>query len=171
MKKVLIINGSSRKNGNTQKIIELIKEDLNADIIHLVDKDIHHYDYEHSWAADDFLPLMKSIVENYEVVIFATPIYWYTMSALMKVFFDRISDCLQTEKELGRQLRGKSMAAICCGSEEREVEGFFIPFRMSADYLGMEYLGDIHTWVGEETPTQDVETRVIAFAQKIKTQL
>ncbi|MCP4458779.1 MAG: NAD(P)H-dependent oxidoreductase [Cytophagales bacterium] len=37
----------------------------------------------------------------------ATPVYWYSMSGIMKVFLDRIYDVLTIEKELGRKLHGK----------------------------------------------------------------
>jgi multimeric flavodoxin WrbA len=69
-----------------------------------------------------------------------TPVYWYTMSGIMKVFFDRFSDLLRIEKDLGRKLRGKSMAVISCGADEirrffATYSGdkcFFEPFRSMA---------------------------------------
>ena len=52
---------------------------------------------------------------QYEQIIFATPIYWYAMSAQLKTFFDRMTDLLTIHKPLGRQLRkGKKMFLIAC---------------------------------------------------------
>lgn len=141
--KVIII-GSSRNNGNTTKIIETIANEIEFDIVNLNDYQFSYYDYENKNKEDDFLPLMKKIIENYETLIFATPIYWYNMSGIMKVFFDRISDLLTIEKELGRQLRGKNMAVIANTSDEELDYDFFLPFRKSAEYLGMNYLGDVY---------------------------
>ena len=141
--KVIII-GSSRNNGNTTKIIETIANEIEFDIVNLNDYQFSYYDYENKNKEDDFLPLMKKIIENYETLIFATPIYWYNMSGIMKVFFDRISDLLTIEKELGRQLRGKNMAVIANTSDEELDYDFFFPFRKSAEYLGMNYLGDVY---------------------------
>ena len=62
------------------------------------------YDYQSRNSDDDFLPTVKNIVNTYEHIILATPVYWYTMSAIMKRFLDRISDCLRTEKDTGRKL-------------------------------------------------------------------
>jgi multimeric flavodoxin WrbA len=142
-KKVIII-GSSRSNGNTSKIASKISTQINADIIDLRNYNISYYDYENKNIADDFLSLIKLIIEKYDTLIFATPVYWYTMSGVMKVFFDRFSDLIRIEKELGRKLRGKSMFVISNSDDETLDYDFYLPFRLSANYLGMTYLGEKH---------------------------
>lgn len=148
--KKLIILGSSRGDGNTRKITNHLRAKEDIDIINLQDYKISYFDYDHKNKDDDFIPLMEKIIANYDIYIFATPIYWYSMSAIMKTFFDRISDLLKIEKELGRKLRTKSMAMISCSGDDERHEGFEMPFKLSADYLGMLYLGDIHVWIGDE---------------------
>ncbi|UCE93661.1 MAG: NAD(P)H-dependent oxidoreductase [Flavobacteriaceae bacterium] len=149
--KGVIIQGSSRSNGNTGKIVNFIKEKTGFAIIDLRSKNIGAFDYNFENKNDDFLPLMQEIVQNYDTIIFATPVYWYSMSGIMKIFFDRISDCLKSEKELGRKLRGKSMGMVSCGSGVELKKGFEMPFVESANYLGMNYLGGIHTWMENES--------------------
>jgi multimeric flavodoxin WrbA len=102
-KKVIIV-GSSRSKGNTTKIVDEIENQFNVDVFNLNDYVFSYYDYESKNRNDDFLPLMKSIIEKYDTLIFATPIYWYSMSGIMKVFFDRFSDLIRIEKEIGRKL-------------------------------------------------------------------
>jgi len=165
--KRIIIQGSSRSNGNTSKIVQVLRSHLDCDLIDLCNHKIGQYDYEHKNQDDDFLTLMKEIV-TYDVIIFATPVYWYAMSGTMKAFFDRITDCLKTDKDTGRQLRGKNMAAISCGSERLETEGFFIPFEESAAYLGMGYLGHIHTWIEEKDPSHSVLRIIKEFSEELK---
>jgi len=109
-------------------------------------KNIGHFNYEFKNTDDDFIPLMEDIISKYDTIIFATPVYWYSMSGILKVFFDRLSDLLHYKKELGRQLRGKKMAMISNSGENDLRNGFTMPFIESAKYLGMEYLGDIHVW-------------------------
>nr|WP_315252368.1 NAD(P)H-dependent oxidoreductase [uncultured Flavobacterium sp.] len=140
----VIIVGSSRSKGNTSKIAEKISIQINADIIDLRDYSISYYDYESTNIGDDFLPLIKSILEKYDTLIFATPIYWYNMSGIMKVFFDRFSDLIRIEKETGRMLRGKNMFVISNSDDDKLDYDFYLPFRLSADYLGMKYLGGKH---------------------------
>jgi len=142
-KKVIIL-GSSRKNGNTTKIVDLLSKEHNIDVINLSDYTISYYDYESKNIGDDFLPLIRGIIEKYDTLIFATPVYWYNMSGIMKVFFDRISDLIRIEKETGRKLRGKKIGVITNSHDNEIEESFYIPFQKSADYLGMEYLGHAH---------------------------
>lgn len=165
--KTLIIQGSSRGSGNTSKIVELVLAELAADVVDLSLKNISAYDYEHANRNDDFLPLMREVVQ-YDLIILATPVYWYSMSGLMKNFLDRITDCLKIEKETGRKLRGKALAVIACSSEPTVTPGFFEPFRLSAAYLGMEYLGEIHTWIEKEEPAVPVKDAVKKFAIHLK---
>lgn len=67
---------------------------------------------------------MRKLVE-YDLILSTTLVYWYSMSGLLKVFFDRITDCLKIEKSIGRALNGKSMAFISCGSGKEQTESFF----------------------------------------------
>ena len=142
-KKVIIL-GSSRKNGNTTKIVDEISKESQIDVINLSDYNISYYDYESKNREDDFLPLIKGIIEKYDTLIFATPIYWYNMSGIMKVFFDRFSDLIRIEKETGRKLRGKKIAVISNSHDNEIEESFYIPFKKTADYLGMDDLGHAH---------------------------
>jgi len=145
----LVILGSSRKDGDTKKIVDQLIGFSKWDLIDLNDYNIGHYDYEHKNLDDDYLSLMQGIIRNYDVLIFATPVYWYSMSGIMKVFFDRITDLLDVEKDLGRKLRGKSMAALSCSVGDNLGESFWLPFKETAKYLGMDYLGSLHTLAGK----------------------
>lgn len=141
--KVIII-GSSRKNGNTTRIAQYIAEEYNMDLINLSDYNFSYYDYENKNLSDDFLPLIKKIIENYSTLLFASPVYWYSMSGIMKVFFDRFSNLLRDEKELGRKLRGKNMGMVSNSHDNTLDYDYYLPFRKSAEYLGMNYLGNDH---------------------------
>lgn len=142
-RKVIIV-GSSRSNGNTSAIAHKIAVDIKADVIDLREYTISYYDYESNNIADDFLPLIKSVLEKYDTIVFATPVYWYAMSAIMKVFFDRFSDLIKIEKETGRKFRGKSMFVVSNSYDEELDYDFYMPFRLSAEYLGINYLGNKH---------------------------
>jgi multimeric flavodoxin WrbA len=166
--KTLIIQGSSRSKGNTSQIAKILQQNLGGDILDLRQKNIHSYDYDHSNQQDDFLPVIREAVE-YDLVLLITPVYWYSMSGIMKNFMDRITDCLKVEKETGRRLRGKYLAAVACGSDNTQTDGFFVPFKNSAGYLGMTYLGSLHTWIGSNHPTEEVLTLINEFVEKIVT--
>ena len=164
----VILLGSARSNGNTRLAAEFLAKQLNCDIIDLNDFAIGYYDYEHRNEGDDFLPLMERIIANHDTLIFATPVYWYSMSAVMKTFFDRLSDLLTIRKPLGRQLRGKRMCAISVGFDEETVQGLDMPFRESANYLGMLYLGHVYAWV-EKGRLADAPTKqLLTFCDQLR---
>jgi len=144
MSKTVLIVGSSRSDGNTFQMVHHLHENVGIPFIDLSKYEISDYDYKHRNRGDDFLDLMREILDNYDTLVFVSPIYWYSMSGIMKCFFDRITDLLTIEKDLGRKLRGKKMAMICCSGSEKMNDGFEEPFRLSAGYLGMQYLGFLH---------------------------
>lgn len=140
----LTIAGSSRSNGNTQLVGEHFSSIAGGKLIDLNDKDVSYYDYDHKNRDDDFLDIIKEFVDGYETLVLITPIYWYTMSAQIKNFLDRTSDLLTIEKDLGRKLRGKSMFLISQTEGDSYASWFAEPFRMTAEYLGMTFLGHAH---------------------------
>jgi multimeric flavodoxin WrbA len=156
--RTVIIVGSSRKGGDTYKAAEVLKASLGADLIELIDFRIGHYHYEHN-QSDDFRPLIARIISDYDTLVFATPVYWYAMSGVMKDFLDRITDLLDIDKELGRRLRGKKMAVITSSAGDHLGDDFWHPFRATGSYLGMSMLGNIHTLAGE-----DLSSVLTAFA-------
>ena len=143
-----MILGSSSNDGNTKLLTNELVKKTNWDVINLNDYNFSYFDYKHQNQNDDYLNLMKQIIEKYDTLIFTTPIYWYSMSGIMKVFFDRFTDLLTIEKELGRRLQGKKMAVITCSNGENLGEHFWLPFMKTAKYFGMDYIGNTHTIIG-----------------------
>lgn len=165
--RIVIIQGSSRSTGNTRTVINALSEHLSFDMVDLLDYRIEQYAYDHRHHGhDDFMPLMRKLVE-YDLMVFATPVYWYAMSGLMKTFFDRFTDCLEIEKETGRMLRGKAMAALSVSPETEPVEGFFVPFTLSANYLGMRYVGEVHVGIKKETIKAPAMEALEIFANRL----
>ena len=82
------------------------------------------------------------------------------MSAQMKTFFDRFTDLLKVKKDLGRQLKGKNMKVVCCSSNAEEYPSFWKPFELSAEYLGMQYQGNAHTWIENDAIPDKVKNRL-----------
>ena len=167
MQKAIILLGSSDSNGKTRQLTDELIKNTTWDFVDLKTKNIQHFDYNFQNQEDDFLPLMAEIVDNYDLIIFATPVYWYTMSGIMKVFFDRISDLLKIQKPIGRKLRTKKMAVICSGADEHLINGFYMPFRESAKYLGMEYIGEYYGNL-EDNKMEDLKDGITQFRESLR---
>lgn len=163
MKKTVIIQASSNSFGNTSKVVNYINNKNQFDVIDLKTKTIGHFEYDFSNANDDFLSLMEKITTNYDAIVFVTPVYWYTMSGILKVFFDRLSDLLHYRKELGKKLIGKKMGFISNSGENDRREGFEMPFVESAKYLGMEFLGNTHVWFSEDEIADKAKLKLDEF--------
>jgi len=165
-----IILGSSRSNGNTSKIAhQLVDSNPDFKLVDLNTKKISYYDYEHENIDDDFIPTIEDILKD-DLIIFVTPVYWYTMSAIMKTFFDRLSDLLTVRKDLGRKLRGMKVATVSCNSDPQIDDLFYRPFRESARYLGMEYLGDLHTNVTNGSISDQQKAEIHQFIKGLQAQ-
>lgn len=145
MNKTIAVIGSSRRNGNTGKLIDLISDELGIEVIDLSLKNISPFDYEHKNIGDDFLPLMDLLLK-YENIIFASPVYWFAMSAQMKIFIDRMSDFLSVEelKDKGRELRNKVGYVVSTSISEEIDHSFINSFTDTFGYLGIKYGGFIH---------------------------
>jgi putative NADPH-quinone reductase len=148
MGKTAIVFGSSRPAGNTALIAQYLGEQLDAPVFDVGRIQIAPYHYEHRYpAGDGYYALMEELV-CYEHWIMLTPVYWYTMSAQLKVFWDRKSDLLRVRKDLGQALAGTQLWVMCCSSDAEPYPHFFAPFQLSAAYLKMVYRGDLHLWGG-----------------------
>jgi len=155
--KAIIICASSRKTGHSALMASHLARHSSSELIHLSDHYIQHYDYEHRYDdRDEHISIITRIIESRDTIIFVTPVYWYAMSGLLKVFFDRFTDLLETEKDLGRQLRGMNMAVVSSSIGNHLDDQFWIPFRETANYLGMNYLGGLHI-LNTETSLANVE--------------
>ena len=166
MSKYIIIDGSHR-TGNTTLINNFIKDNLDSEILFLREHIIESYNYEGKYSDDDkFISLMENITMNITHIIWTTPMYWYSMSSCMKVFLDRFTDLLKTNKDIGRQLRGKSMSLVYNSNGTQE-DYFEQPFKNTADYLGMKFITALHINMGESEINQGSEEKLIDFINHI----
>jgi putative NADPH-quinone reductase len=144
MSKPLVILGSARKESDTGKFVDQIFEGVDYTLVDLLDLEINRYDYTHHYPSEDGYNTVVEEMMKHRTIVFATPVYWYAMSSLMKTVFDRFSDLVTYKKTVGRQLKGKNGLLIAVGADTILPDGFEIPFRNTADYLNIEWRGSIY---------------------------
>lgn len=135
----IIILGSSRGDGNTLKAVKMVFPDETSPLIDLSNLNISYYDYHNKNSHDDFLPFAEKMI-NHNPIILATPVYWYTMSAIMKTFIDRWSDLISIRKDIGRKMKGKDLYIITSFGSNIP-KGFEDAFSQTCDYMEMNYKG------------------------------
>lgn len=162
----IIVMGSSRSDGETYKMVEELATHSGSKIIDLRDKNISYFDYEHKNLDDDFFSTMEEVLQ-YDNIVFATPVYWFSMSAIMKTFFDRFSDLLHQRKDLGYQMKGKNMFLLTNSSTALLTRHFETPFEDTAKYMSMEYKGTVHGYFKDGELPEEVKGEIKKFAAKI----
>ncbi|AHM61282.1 NADPH-dependent FMN reductase [Flammeovirgaceae bacterium 311] len=161
----LVLLGSARKGSDTSKLVERLFAGEKARVLDLLDYKICHYNYSGSYPPDDSFQALVQELLAHPVLVFATPIYWYSMSGHMKVFFDRLTDLVSIAKKQGRQLKGKKVFLMAVGTDDALPEGFEVPFRRTARYLDMEFIASCYfASAALEAP---LPAEVHAFLKKI----
>jgi multimeric flavodoxin WrbA len=154
----VVVLGTSRRDGNTRAAVDRLVAGKPVEIVDLSPLNLSVYDYDHRNAKDEFIPLIESMVSK-PLWILATPVYWYTMSAQMKLFVDRLSDLITIRKDLGRRLRGISVAVVASGTDRSLPPSFESPFLLTCEYLGMKYLGSAYSqFEKNDQPSPDQAT-------------
>ncbi|MFW9924694.1 MAG: flavodoxin family protein [Candidatus Thorarchaeota archaeon] len=158
MSKILIFNGSPRKKGNTVALInECIRGMGDAgkevEIVNLNKMKIKGCQFC-DWCIknseltcvtkDDMSELYPKLLQS-EVIVFASPIFWFTVTAQMKLLIDRLY-ALHTKE--GYALRKKKVAAILVyGDDNVEKSGVNNAIGTIHDlfrYMQSENLGIVH---------------------------
>lgn len=150
MKKLLILNGSPRKKGNTAILSEYLKNYVDGKL------SVEHlflYDYiinpctdcrackedDFTCVIDDGMQDLYRKLDNSDFIVFGTPIYWYGPTAVMKMMIDRFRPYFASKK-----LKGKKAALILpAGSGESDCNLTLEMFRRVFDTLGVEFIGAI----------------------------
>ena len=158
---------SARKESDTKKFVNVVFADIDHKLTDLSDFEIAPYNYLNKYPGNDnFLKVIAEIL-NHRIIVFATPVYWYAMSGLMKTFFDRLNDLVTSQKPLGRKLKGKVIFLLAVGSDEELPIGFEIPFQSTAQYFHMAYGGSIYQSTKKSTSQSELASRVRQFIDKI----
>lgn len=169
MSKPFVIMGTARRDGETRRAVDIAFPNGSIDLIPLSEHNIGGYDYAHANADDDF-PVIVDAMLTAKTIVFATPVYWYAMSAPMKIFFDRLADLLETSKERGRKMAGRNVWLIASGAETTLPDGFEVPFARTAQYFACNYRGAAYLYTGDNPETRQVsETALAGFGQKVLT--
>ncbi|NQY42460.1 MAG: flavodoxin family protein [Legionellales bacterium] len=164
----IIIFGSSRSKGKTFEAIQLVTKQFPIPILNLADYNVQEFDYNYQ-QNDDFTKIIQECLA-YDTIILATPVYWYTMSAKMKIFVDRFSDLLSVNKHLGKQLQSKNLAVITSfASYPDGINGFEKIFINIARYMKMHYIGCFFYYSGiDQKPFSNNHSNSQIFISKLQ---
>jgi multimeric flavodoxin WrbA len=148
---VLGLVGSPRRGSNTDLLVSAILDGAAAnnhpvDKVYLYDVDIEpcvdckackQGDYK--CALDDGMQALYSKLEEADVVVFGTPLYWYGPTAKMKLLVDRLRPFIPSGK-----LKGKKAVLVIPSEEGADACNLAVGmFSLSFKYLGMYLAGKL----------------------------
>ena len=154
--KVIGFVGSPRKGGNTDRLVaemlagagdaghETEKVYLAAYALTPIDPvygdDLNWTDARQG-VADE---LIEKIVAA-DVVVLGSPVYWFSISGLMKLFIDRWTLYHRGNQRLRDLTAGKKIVVVLAmaDADDSYVEAVLAPLRYAADWLKMEWAGQI----------------------------
>ncbi|WP_064092934.1 flavodoxin family protein [Rossellomorea aquimaris] len=145
--KVLALLGSTRKNGNSEYLVNKIVEGTDHTIVSLAEQhiepivDMRHTEEGFSPVEDDYEELVQ-LMQDHDVLLFATPLYWYGMSGPMKNFFDRWSQYLRDERfNLKEELTKKKAYVVITGGSSAKIKGLPLvqQFQYIFEFVNMEF--------------------------------
>lgn len=161
--KILAINGSSRDQGNTEFMLKLLLQGVEANILDLRKYNIEPIiDQRHDLngfqsVQDDYDTVISQVIDH-DLLIFATPLYWYGMSGRMKNFVDRWSQSLRDIRYDFRKIMSEKQAfSVIVGGDQVHVKALPLvqQFALIYDFMGMKNLGYL---IGNGTKPKTVQS-------------
>ena len=165
-KKVVILNGSPRRAGNTAALAAEFtrgaKEVGNTVVEFFLDSmDIHgckgcfggHSSRECPCVQKDDMARIYPAVKDCDVVVLASPLYYWNMSGQLRTAVDRL---FALEEGDGNLLRGNGKASVLLmAAEGRGFEDVVLYYDHLTEHLRWENLG--HVLAGGNMETGDIE--------------
>jgi multimeric flavodoxin WrbA len=171
-KKILIINGSPKKNGNTAILISSFTKGATSkgakvevvDATTLKNKvngcnSCRACQKQKSYGCvvdDDASSVIQKMIKA-DVIVFATPLYFYGPSAQLKAVIDRMFSLYHWDNKtdaMETALKGKSFALIGSAYEDIGLKELEAPFKLTAKYTGIPFKSLLVANAGESGEVQ-----------------
>lgn len=167
---IAVIYGGTRQNGNSEILTEIAVQGLAAEKIYLRDFEIKSIDDQRHAPEgfqdinDDYNSIIDRILPH-DILIFSTPIYWYSMSGTMKNFVDRWSQTLRDSKypDFKAKMSLKKAFVIAVGGDDPYLKGLPLiqQFTYIFDFMGISFAGYI---LGEGNKPGDIFQDALAIS-------
>ena len=175
--------GSARKKGNTATVLGWVEEEFNSlghevERIYLNNKSINgclgcakcreNPDEIACVQKDDAIDIMEQMISS-DVVLYASPIYFWEFSAQIKALIDRGYALVTNYHKPGHTslMKGKRIGLLITGADayENNAEGMFVAFDRIVDFLMAKKSGELY--VGDCTVPAELSAQVKGKALKL----
>lgn len=152
-KKIVVITGSPRKNGNSMAMTEAFVEAALKKGHEIVRFDAIKenvggciacescFKNGRACALSERFSVIADAILDADTVVFTMPVYWYTIPAQIKAVIDKLFSFCTAQKDVS----GKECVLIaCCEEDDMAVlDGVRIPLERTAALLGWKMAGEL----------------------------
>ncbi|MBP2001585.1 multimeric flavodoxin WrbA [Paenibacillus shirakamiensis] len=175
---VVVLQGSARAGGNTEELVELVLQDIPHTHVILRDHEIQpivdqrHAEGGFQTVEDDYDALIQQVLEH-DILIFATPVYWYGISGTLKTFVDRWSQSLRSQEyDFKSLISGKKAYVVVVGGDDPRIKALPLlqQLKYTFDFVGLSFEGYV---IGKASKPGDIasDERALHDAKGLNAQL
>jgi len=187
-KKILILSGSPKKDGNTAALIKWFAEGARSKGADVEIVQTAFLKYKSNGCAscrscqkikkyecvinDEARPVLAKM-RGVDAIVMATPLYFYGPSAQLKLIFDRMFSLYKWDNKAGAMktpLKGKTLAVIASAYEDIGLDILEKPFKLTAGYTDMKFKSLLIPNAGESGDIKNsaaIRNKAISFGKQI----
>jgi multimeric flavodoxin WrbA len=187
VKKILVINGSPVKNGNTATLVNWFCEGAREKGAQVEVVNAAFLKYKSNGCIscrrcqkikeykcvipDEAQPVLEKMARA-DVIVMATPLYFYGPSAQLKLIMDRMFSLYKWDNKadtMETPLKGKTFALIASAFEDVGLDNLEKPFAITADYSGMKFESLVVANAGESGEVEKIpgiRQKAVEFGKK-----
>lgn len=186
-KKILVLSGSPQKDGNTAALVSWFCEGARAqgaqiDIIRTADlkyastgcTSCRACQTSKKYACvipDEATPILTRMADV-DVIVMATPLYFFSSSAQIKLIMDRMFCLYKWDNDANTMttpLKGKTLILLASAYEDIGLDALEKPFSLTADYTSMTFKSLLVPDAGESGEIKkipDIREKAAAFGRE-----
>jgi multimeric flavodoxin WrbA len=187
-KKILILNGSPKKNGNTAMLVKWFVEGARTkgaqvEIVHTAFLKYKttgclscrrcQTNKKYECVIDDEAKPVLARMAEVDLIVMATPLYFFSASAQLKLIFDRMFSLYKWDNKVDTftsPLKDKTLVLLASAYENVGLEALEKPFKLTADYTGMKFKSLLVSNAGESGEIKKlsgVREKAMALGKKV----
>ena len=156
-RKILVLNGSPVVNGNTAMLVGWFAEGAKSEGARIEVVNTAYLKYKSTGCTscrtcqriekyecavnDEARPVLAKMIDM-DVIVMATPLYFFGPSAQIKLVFDRMFSLYKWDNEkntMQSPLKGKTLVLIASAYEDVGLKELEAPFKITAEYTRMKF--------------------------------
>jgi multimeric flavodoxin WrbA len=186
-KKILVLSGSPKKYGNTATLVKWFTEGAKSKgaKVEIIQAAFLKYKSngctscrscqkikKYECVIKDEAARVLAKMAKVDVIVMATPLYFYGPSAQLKLIFDRMFSLYKWDNKtdtMKTPLKGKTFALIASAYENIGLDALEKPFALTAKYTGMKFKSLLIPNAGESGDIKNkanIKKKAIALGKK-----